>query len=52
MTATQKAKLIFAAIATITMIYFAVLAIQFGNKLSAQTEKTFADAIRVMQDGK
>ena len=51
MTLTQKAKLVFAAIATITMIYFAFLAVQFGNKLSAQTEKDFADAVRIMQTG-
>ena len=49
MTLTQKAKLIFVAIAAGTMIYFAVLAIQFGNKLSANCEKSYADAIRTMQ---
>lgn len=33
-------------------VWFAVLAVQFGNKISHQTEQNFADAIRTMQGGK
>ena len=50
MTPTQKAKVVLLIIAAATMTYFAVLAIQFGNKLSRQTEKMFADSIRIMQE--
>lgn len=52
MNTTQKCKLALVVVATGFMVWFAVLAIQFGNKLSAQTEKNFADAIRVMQGAK
>jgi hypothetical protein len=50
MNTTQKAKLALLVVATGIMVWFAVLAVQFGNKLSAQTEKMFADSIRVLQD--
>ncbi len=49
MTTTQKAKIGFAIVATCFMVYVAVLAVQFGNKISKQTEQNFADAVRVMQ---
>ncbi len=52
MNTAQKAKLVLFVVATVFMVYVAVLAIQFGNKLSRQTEQTFADAIRVMQGEK
>lgn len=48
----QKCKLVVVVFATGIMVWFAVLAIQFGNKISDQTEKNFADAIRVMQGEK
>jgi hypothetical protein len=50
MTLTQKAKLVLLVVSTGIMIWFAILAIQFGNKLSDQTEKMFADSIRVLQE--
>lgn len=49
MSITQKAKLGFFIVATVFMVYVAILAIQFGNKISKQTEQNFADAIRTMQ---
>jgi len=48
----QKCKFIVIVAATGIMVWFAVLAIQFGNKISKQTEQNFADAIRVMQGDK
>ncbi len=44
-----KCKFAVVIAATAIMVWFAVLAIQFGNKISKQTEQNFADAIRVMQ---
>ena len=41
--------MILVVFSTAIMVYFAVLAIQFGNKLSYRTEQNFADAIRTMQ---
>ncbi len=52
MTTTQKAKLGFFIVATCFMVYVAVLTVQFGNKLSRQTEQNFADAVRIMQGDK
>jgi uncharacterized protein (UPF0333 family) len=50
MNLTDKAKLVVVIMAIGVSAYFAFLAIQFGNKLSDQTEKMFADSIRVMQN--
>jgi hypothetical protein len=49
MTLTQKAKIVLLFVVTGFMIWIAILAVQFGNKLSKQTEKMFADSIRTMQ---
>jgi len=48
----QKCKMVLVVVATGVMIWFAVLAVQFGNKISKQTEQNFADAVRVMQGTK
>lgn len=45
----QKCKLVVVVTAIGIMVWFAVLAVQFGNKISKQTEQNFADAVRVMQ---
>jgi hypothetical protein len=50
MNTADKAKMIVVVFATGIMIWFAIRAIQFGNKLSKQTEKMFADSIRTMQN--
>ena len=49
MSTAQKAKIGLFVVVTIFMVYVAVLAIQFGRKISRQTEQNFTDAVFIMQ---
>ena len=48
MTTGQKAKMILVLFSTGIMIWIAILAIQFGNKLSKNCEQQYTDAILKM----
>jgi hypothetical protein len=48
MSTSDKAKMIVVVFATGIMVWFAVLAIQFGNKLSKNCEQQYTNAILKM----